>query len=116
MQYNLVLTKEGSIHLRERHLTRRQVEVVESLLNSSDRSEISAYLAMGLSGFKAHLTSIYKKLDVKCLHELLLYLFPYVTTYRNDIIPMPEPVRTDVIDLPVGIGRLDESISGSSNQ
>lgn len=55
-------------------LTRREIEVIEHIYNGENNSVIADSLFISVRTVKAHLTAIYKKLDVIDRFELVVYL------------------------------------------
>ena len=55
------------------NLTKREIEIVESLLNGKSTSEISKELGLSPHTIQTHRKNCFKKLKVKSLSELLLF-------------------------------------------
>lgn len=88
MKYQL--TKEGRGILFEFGVTQRAMEVIECMLNFSDREEIGAYLGIEARTVKYHLLGAYESLGISNQAALYIFLFPYVEPiekYAETILP-----------------------------
>ena len=99
------LSREGRNHLRERHLTTRQVDMIEATINFSTVEEVAGFLGVTPSTIVGARVATYRTLGVKNLPDLYIYLFPYI-----EAIPQPD-YDDEVPSLPAGkaIAAVDQS-------
>lgn len=64
-------------------LTKREIEIIKELCNGSGNQSIAIKLGITVNTVEKHLTSIYKKLEIKCRAEAILWWFQNGGVFRN---------------------------------
>jgi DNA-binding CsgD family transcriptional regulator len=77
-EMKLQLSPDGFRSLFRLGLTKREIEVVEALLQNSTHKQSGENLFISHKTVKFHLTSIYRKLEVNSKSQLILKLYQFI--------------------------------------
>jgi len=87
------LTPEGLQYFTQKNLTKREIEIIEAMINLPSNKEIGAALFVTEKCVKFHLTHIYKKLGYKNRVQTITSLIRYFAgseSYESPTKKIPE--------------------------
>lgn len=75
---NWILKRDSKIQFFELGLSKRAVEVIESMINFADREELANYLGIDVNSLKPHVTTIYSKLGLTNQADFFIFMFNHI--------------------------------------